>query len=54
VQEDKRSEADARQRLRDERTPEEQLAILDARLGPGKGAKRERARLQKLLDEDKQ
>lgn len=36
-------------RLANGRTPAEQLAELDARLGAGKGAGRERARLAKLI-----
>jgi hypothetical protein len=46
----RREEAKERQRQRDGRTPEEQLAILDMRLGVGKGAKKERARLAALID----
>ena len=45
--EQKRTEAEARQRQRDQRTPTEQLAILDERLGDGVGAERERERLIK-------
>lgn len=47
----RKENAKERQRQRDERTPEEQLAALDARLGVGKGAKKERARLWKLIEE---
>jgi hypothetical protein len=32
------------------RTPQQQLEILDARLGDGSGAVRERAHLQELID----
>ena len=42
--------AEARQRQRDEMTPEEQIKVLDERLGVGKGAKKERARLAALID----
>lgn len=51
--EQKRKDAEARQRQRDELTPEEQIAVLDERLGVGKGAKKERARLAKLIEERK-
>lgn len=34
---------------RAERTPKEQIAVLDQRLGVGQGAKRERARLSALV-----
>lgn len=43
-------EGDARQEARDARSPREQLAALNQRLGIGVGAKRERARLQALID----
>jgi hypothetical protein len=49
--EEKRQQALARQEARNKLTPAQQLAKLDALLGKGKGAKRERARLQKLIDE---
>lgn len=44
--------ADEREELRMQLTPtpEEQLARLDKRLGKGMGARRERTRLQALLD----
>lgn len=41
--------ADERDQLRATRSPEEQLAVLDQRLGVGQGARRERARLQALI-----
>lgn len=41
----KRAQAQARQELRDARSSQEQLAVLDARFGKNKGAKKERARL---------
>ena len=44
--EELRSEAAARAEERASRTPEGQLRVLDARLGEGQGAKRERARLE--------
>ena len=43
----RRTEAEVRQKQRDKRSPEQQLAALDERLGKGKGAKKERARLKK-------
>ena len=41
--------ADEREAARAARTPEEQIALLDRRLGVGQGATRERARLLALL-----
>ena len=41
----RRKEAQIRKRQRDERSSEEQIAILDERLGKGIGAKKERERL---------
>ena len=46
----KREEANARQAERNNRTDQTQLLRLDTKFGPGKGAKRERARLQKRID----
>ena len=43
--ENKRAQAEERQALRDARSSQEQLAVLDARFGKNKGAKKERARL---------
>lgn len=54
VREGRRREAEARQKERDRLSAEEQLARLDERLGKGKGAARERARLQALIDEGKE
>jgi len=42
--------ADEREKIRDARSPKEQLAVLDKRLGSGKGARKERSRLQALID----
>ncbi len=39
------TQAVARQADRNQRTPEEQVEVLDARLGKGRGATRERTRL---------
>jgi hypothetical protein len=41
----RQAEAEARQSLRATRTPTQQLARLDKLLGPGIGARKERARL---------
>jgi hypothetical protein len=35
---------------RKKRTAEQQLSLLDLRLGKGRGARKERARLQKMLE----
>jgi len=45
----RRKDAIERQEERNKRSPLEQLKELDARLGIGVGAKRERARLEKLM-----
>lgn len=45
--------ADANAAARAIRTPEQQLAVLDARLGTGEGAKKERKRLLAQIDEEK-
>lgn len=47
----RRDEAKERQVARDSRSSQQQLDVLDDILGKGKGARRERARLKKLLDE---
>jgi hypothetical protein len=39
-----------RQEARDNRSPREQVVWLDNILGKGKGAKRERARLDKIME----
>jgi len=49
--ESKREDAEERQKLRNELTPEKQIALLDRRLGLGVGAKRERERLQALIND---
>ena len=45
----KQMETEERNKLRAQRTPEEQLARLDHILGKGVGAKKERAKLAKLI-----
>lgn len=45
----RRESALERQAVHDELSVQEKIAKLDARLGKGKGAKKERARLAKLL-----
>jgi len=45
----RREAAQKRLEKRQQRSPQEQLQLLDARLGKGKGAQKERARLMKLL-----
>lgn len=47
--EQKRLEAQVRQEEYSKLTPKQKLDRLDARLGPGVGAKKERARLEALL-----
>lgn len=49
----RREDAKKRQDARNHRSPEQQLALLDSRLGAGKGAVRERARLQAMIEERK-
>jgi hypothetical protein len=49
----KREAAEKRNAERAKLSPKEQLAHLDAKLGAGEGAKRERARLAKLITETK-
>ena len=44
-----REEASVRAEERAERSPKHQLTLLDKRLGKGKGARKERARLLKLI-----
>ncbi len=48
--EQRRKEAAERQEARNKLSPSEQIALLDQRLGKGLGAKKERARLRKLMD----
>ena len=47
----RREEAQERQEGRDSLSPAAQIAVLDRRLGVGCGAKKERARLQKQIEE---
>lgn len=49
TQDERRKQAMERGRERKQRTPKEQLALLDVRLGKGVGAERERARLINLI-----
>ena len=48
----RRKDAEGRKEERNKRSPEDQLKLLDDRLGVGIGAKKERTRLQKLIDDD--
>lgn len=45
----RRENAKKQQEIRDSRTPEQQLAVLDVRLGKNQGAQKERKRLQALI-----
>lgn len=49
LKEARQKAAVVRQEERGKRTPQQQLAQLDTMFGPGQGAARERARLQKLI-----
>ena len=51
VRELRRERAEEIARVRATRTAEQQLALLDARLGEGEGASKERARLQREIDD---
>ena len=48
---EKRKEAQSRQAAHDELTPREKLAKLDRKLGKGKGAVKERAKLNERVAE---
>lgn len=48
--EQRREEAEARQEKHNLLTPRQKLEKLDRRLGKDKGASKERARLQKIID----
>ncbi|MCI0563318.1 MAG: hypothetical protein MN733_32990 [Nitrososphaera sp.] len=50
---EKRETAQKRDEERSQRTPQQQLALLDHRLGTGVGAQRERVRLMKLIEQQK-
>lgn len=47
----RREDASKRQEARDKRSPQEQIALLDKRLGKGVGAQRERAKLEAQIAE---
>lgn len=49
VRQQRREAGEQRQAEREQRSPKQQLKELDLRLGKGKGAQRERARLQEAL-----
>lgn len=49
----RRKEAEIRQEDANLRTPEEQIKMLNIRLGKGKGAAKERAKLQARIEKSK-
>ena len=51
IRERKQSEAVERQEAHDKLTPQQKLDKLDKRFGTGVGAKRERAKLKRVLEE---
>jgi hypothetical protein len=51
ILEQRRARAEERKDARANRTPQEQLALLDQKLGKDKGASRERARLHSQIEE---
>lgn len=52
-QEAKKQLALSNKESREQRTPEQQLALLDKKFGKGQGAQRERARLLKQIEDRK-
>ena len=46
----RRQQAEERAAERAQRSPQQQIDLLDAKFGPGKGATRERARLARVLE----
>ncbi len=52
--EKRRQEAIERQKLREQLTPQQQLSRLDLLLGKNAGAKKERAKLQKQIEQIEQ
>jgi len=51
AKQERREKAETLAAERAKRTPQQQLARLDEKLGEGVGATKERARLQKLIDD---